>query len=396
MAALIQRQFVLLSFVTAFLFVLTGVMAISGNKAMLTSTTIQRATSDISSLALLTMMGKEIPALNEKVQASTDPVISSFTGYFFQLITGIQPGDIRSLVLNEIPGLSTFNEAHFFTKGEAPPGQEMAIEYPATPGFTTNGMPNTGSKEGEGEKPVTNEAVPTTDKPGPVVNPTTSGMPVVFIYHTHNRESWLSETKREGNSVNDKTRNITLVGRHLADALKDRGIGTEVNTDDIYQKLLDSGRKFPLSYAESLKEVEAAAKRNHELRYFFDLHRDDSNREETTVTISEKNYARIKFVIGMGNKNYEKNTRFAQELKKLLEKKYPGITRDVDPKSKNEGHGEYNQSISPGSLLLEIGGTENTPEECFNTADAFAAVFAEYYWQAEKASAPKTELADKR
>lgn len=384
MAALIQRQFVLLSFVTAFLFVLTAAMAMSGNKAMLTSTAVQRATSDISSLALLTMMGKEIPALSEKVQASADPAASSITGYFFQLLTGIQPGDMRSLVLHEIPGLSTFDEANYFTKGEAPPGVELTIEYPATPGLS------------DGDKPKTEEAAPTTGKPGPVAIPTTNGKKVVFVYHTHNRESWLSETERVGEIVDNKTRNITLVGKHLTEALQDRGIGTEVDTDDIYQRLLDQGKRQPLAYAESLKDVQAAMQQHRELEYFFDLHRDSSLRDETTATINGKTYARIKFVIGTRNKNYEKNTKFAHELQKRLEQKYPGITRDVDPKSKNQGHGEYNQSISPGSLLLEIGGVENTPKECFNTAEAFADVFAEYYWQAEKASAPKSELAGKR
>ncbi len=73
-----------------------------------------------------------------------------------------------------------------------------------------------------------------------------------------------------------------------------------------------------------------------------------------------------------------------------MEKKYPGLSRGKLEKGAKTDHGEYNQSISPGSLLIEIGGTENTLQESLNTAEAIADVFAEYYWQAEKVTKPET------
>jgi stage II sporulation protein P len=398
MAALIQRQFVWLSFVTAFLFILTGVMAMSGNRFMLTSSTIQQASSNISSVALLTVMSHEIPALAEKVQAPSDRAAGGFTGYVFQLVTGVDPGDLRSVIGSQLPGLLTFDDAGYGFIGQREQLPELTIEYPSSPAAVAEVPPPAGEAGKEGDKPRTGEtAAPATVQPKDQAKPSTNGKNVVFIYHTHNRESWLSVTEREGRSVDHKTTNITLVGRHLTEALKERGIGTEVNTDDFYQRLLDSGKSFPLAYAESLKAVHAAAQQNRELHYFFDIHRDDRPRDETTAAINGKNYARITFVIGMGNKNYKQNAKFANELQKLLEQKYPGITRPLTPKNEKTGqHGEYNQSISPGSLLLEIGGTENTLQECYNTAEAFADAFAEYYWQAERASAEQSEKPDKR
>lgn len=90
-------------------------------------------------------------------------------------------------------------------------------------------------------------------------------------------------------------------------------------------------------------------------------------------------------VIGKGNPNYKENLKIANELTELLNKKYPGITRGVDDKGENEGNGEYNQHVSSGSLLIEVGGTGNTLEECYQTVEAFADIFAEYFWQAERA-----------
>jgi stage II sporulation protein P len=67
------------------------------------------------------------------------------------------------------------------------------------------------------------------------------------------------------------------------------------------------------------------------------------------------------------------------------------LSRGVTGKGNKGSNGEYNQSISAGSLLIEVGGTGNTIEECYNSAAALADVFADYYWQAQRAS---TSLSD--
>jgi len=389
MAALIQRQFVLLSFVTAFLFVITGFMALSGNRVMVASTTIQQATSHISSLALIKLMGQEIPALTETVQAADGRETGSVASFMFELVTSIHPGDLRSLLGRELPGLLTIDDARIVVAGKGMTLDQLYVEYPTVPREEIEVPPVSQTGEGgkEQEEQADNKTPPAEPKPA------ANGKKLVFVYHTHNRESFISETKQDkgANQVDHPTRNITLVGRKLGEALKERGIGTEVNTDDIYQKLLNQGLKYPLSYAESLKVVKAAAQRNRELNYFFDLHRDTAPRKQTTTVIKGKTYARILFVIGKRNKNHEQNEQFAKELHALMEKKYPELSRGVIEKGAKADHGEYNQSVSPGSLLIEIGGTENTLQECYNTAEALADVFAEYYWQAERVSKPISE-----
>jgi len=61
------------------------------------------------------------------------------------------------------------------------------------------------------------------------------------------------------------------------------------------------------------------------------------------------------------------------------------LSRGVWGKTAANGNGEYNQSVSPGSVLIEIGGVDNTLEECYRTADALAKIIAEMYWNDEKA-----------
>ncbi|MGO0060486.1 stage II sporulation protein P [Brevibacillus fluminis] len=398
MAAILQRHFVVLSLCTAFLFVLTGILSLSGNRVMPTSNTLQQAAANISSLAMLKVIGREIPSLADSVE-TTAAQSSSWTSFLFEAMTNIQPGDLRSLLGRELPGLLTFDDARIIVPGLGTELSDLYVEN--TPhDLPNNEVPQTPGGGQTGQKETTPPAttVPpktSTGEPKPNTPIATKGN-VVFIYHSHNRESWLSETKRVGQSVDSPTRNITLVGERLADNLREKGIGVDTNTDDITQRLVDQGRSFTLSYAESLKVVKSELEENRNIRYLFDLHRDDQPREKTTIEINGKSYARLFFVIGLMNKNHEKNAEFATKLHMLLEKKYPGLSRGVTGKGSKDGNGEYNQSISPGSLLIEFGGTGNTVQECYNSAAALADVFAEYYWQAERANATVTESTDKR
>ncbi|MED1783077.1 stage II sporulation protein P [Brevibacillus fortis] len=380
MATLIQRQFVVLSFITAFLFVMTGVLSLGGNRIAISSSAIQQAASHISSLAILGWMGQEIPVLSETVQAQADDRTNSVTGFLFRLATNIQPGDLRSLLGRELPGMVTTEDARFVVQGKGASLADFYLEYPAHPRQVADHSqvvpivepkPEDATKSGE-------------TKPAPVPNSITNGKKIVYVYNSHNRESWFSETKPVGTSVDHPTRNISLISKHLSEALNDRGIGSDVSTDDIYQQLLNKKVHYSFSYAESLQVVKGATEKNKELYYFFDLHRDTAPRERTTVTIKGKTYGRILFVIGKRNKSYEKNEAFATELHELMEKMYPELSRGVMEKGAKTDHGEYNQSLSPGSLLIEIGGTENSVQESINTAEALADVFAAYYQQAEK------------
>lgn len=208
----------------------------------------------------------------------------------------------------------------------------------------------------------------------------------VFIYHTHNRESWKNVARsKSGSSVDDPKTNITLVGQELGRILQQKGVPAISANDDIAGRLNLKKLSYTQAYAESRQIMQEAKKATPTLSYFFDIHRDaDVPYNQTTVTLDGKAYARILFVIGTGNPNYKENAKFAEALDKLLDKKYPGLSRGVLVKNAHQGNGEYNQSLSPGSILLEFGGANNTLEENKLTAAAFADVFAEYYSSLQK------------
>ncbi|MBG9941827.1 stage II sporulation protein P [Brevibacillus formosus] len=202
----------------------------------------------------------------------------------------------------------------------------------------------------------------------------------VYIYHTHNRESWRNVARnQQGSSVDDPEINITLVGKRLGELLQARGISAMASQDDFAQRLREQNKSYSMSYTESYKAVAAAAATSPHLQYIFDIHRDsDEPRSKVAITINGKTYSRMLFVIGTANPNHLANKKLAEELNARLEASYPGLSRGIILKGSNQGNGVYNQSISEGALLLEFGGTNNTLEEGYNTAEAFAEVFGNY------------------
>ena len=217
-------------------------------------------------------------------------------------------------------------------------------------------------------------------------NLSTNGKNVVFIYHTHSSESYLPHLKgvTDPNAAYHSKVNITMVGKKLAEELAERGIGTQVNVEDMNEKLKQKGWNYAKSYAASREVVQSALASNRELQYLFDLHRDANRREATTISINGKNYAKVAFVIGGENANYEQNVKLAKDLHNLINQKYPGLSRGVITKRGEGTNGKFNQDLSQNAILFEFGGVDNSFEELNRTAEAVADVFSEYYWQAEK------------
>jgi stage II sporulation protein P len=110
-----------------------------------------------------------------------------------------------------------------------------------------------------------------------------------------------------------------------------------------------------------------------------DIHRDDARKALTTKMIHNKSYARLYFIVGMESKNNQRNMALANSINTALEQKYPGISREIFPKYYYNGNGVCNQDLSSSSLLVEIGGVDNTLEELNNSIEALAQIFSQQY-----------------
>ena len=198
--------------------------------------------------------------------------------------------------------------------------------------------------------------------------------PVVYIYNTHQEEKYLSNYM---NGYNIST-GVLQASKILKEYLHEYNIESIVEEDSISDKLHSLNWKYGYSYKVSRMFLESAFSDNPSLKYFIDLHRDSSKYDATTTEINGEKYARILFVIGLDNQNYEPNLEMANKLKEKIIAYDKSLFRGIMKKSGKGVNGIYNQDFNPNCILIEVGGQYNSIEEVDNTLKILAKIFSEY------------------
>lgn len=371
--------------------------------------------ASLSSHFFMDMIGMEMPYVTASKESS------SFSGekmssFVFELLTSVNPRDPKSLIAGELPGMKVNQPVQLShgsgnEDGEAP--ADYRPELPAEqldqePGDVgEDASPPDEAETGHGDKGQDVPDRSTEREPGSKNQPgsttkngkTTKGKKTVLIYHSHPQEAYnpLLTHPSDNPGAISPSKNVMLVGSFLSKKLEANGIGTLHDKSD-YRSTVD-GYNYNYSYKYSRQMAVEAMSHHDGISYLIDIHRDSQRYSKTTATVNGEKYAKVYFIIGHANENWRKNEAFASKINAKLEKSYPGVSRGVWGKSADQGNGEYNQSLSPNSLLIEIGGIDNTKEELQRTADALADIIAEVYWEeqeAEKASVKHNEDSSKK
>jgi len=226
--------------------------------------------------------------------------------------------------------------------------------------------------------------VPSSDKENdPITDQNTNIKdPEVFIYHTHNTESFSSNTDETDQYVsNNNNENVTAVGKKLAQSLNNKGVKALHDDSNINNILKEKGWRFSRSYEVSGGIVKDALNRHDSLKLVIDIHRDSQKRSFTTDNIDGQDVGRIALVVSKNSAKFEENKKIADLVAKKIEEKYPGLLRGVYIQEPfNDGTYEnknYNQDLFGNSLLLEVGGVENTLVEEYKTMEILSEVIKE-------------------
>ena len=189
----------------------------------------------------------------------------------------------------------------------------------------------------------------------------------VIVYQTHGTESFVPSS---GKAFTPETLDLTTtqLGIELSELLKNQYQVPVVNNTTIHD-LPRTG-----AYEKARPTLEALLLANPDTQLVVDLHRDGVAKEVTTFNYNGQSTARIMFVVGSRHENWEKNNQKAQYLHQALEKIAPGISRGV-----RERPLVYNQNLHPGSVLIELGGYENSLEEVRRALPILAQALAELY-----------------
>lgn len=226
---------------------------------------------------------------------------------------------------------------------------------------------------------------PPENTPAPVVNISqlydpklkktlNASKPEVLIYHTHTTETY----SPYGIYDMDENKNIVSVGEVITNDLE-KNYGISV----IHDKTIHNPKLQLDAYNRSRKTLETYLDKYKDFKLIIDLHRDSvENRSVMATKMNNNNLAKFMFVIGVGNKNKDKNIAVSKKLSSISQSLFPGLIRagngaDYGLYYHRPGT-RFNQDENPNAVLIELGSQVNSLDEAKTTGLYLSRIIAEY------------------
>ena len=204
------------------------------------------------------------------------------------------------------------------------------------------------------------------------------GEPTVLILHTHATESYTktNETYTESSAFRtlDENYNMLSIGDRVAEVLSQKGISV------IHDRELHDYPSYDGSYNHARASIAYYLKNYPSIQLVLDLHRDASgdlhNQVRTFVSVEDRDSAQLMLVMGtdaggLSHPNWQENLALGVKLQAVLEEIAPGITRPTILRSQR-----FNQDLSAGALLVEVGSAGNSHAEALLAAEILAEAVA--------------------
>ena len=193
-----------------------------------------------------------------------------------------------------------------------------------------------------------------------------TGKPQILIIHTHSSEAYspagLDKYDDLGtNRTLDQNLNVIRIGKELAKIFEDCGLNV------IHDTQVFDYPSYTGSYNRSCEAVEKYLADYPSIKIVIDLHRDalcsDTVTYKTTATEQGVCASQVMLFVGSdasGLKlpNWRQNLSLALYLQNAVCQSYPSLMRPITLTKYR-----YNQHLSPGSMILEVGSNGNTLQE---------------------------------
>ena len=204
--------------------------------------------------------------------------------------------------------------------------------------------------------------------------------PKVLIYHSHATEAYTmdgTDVYRESDSYRtlDTQQNMVRIGEEMAAVFEAAGIGV------IHDTTLYDYPSYNEAYSRSLAGVSALLKQYPSVVLVMDVHRDALTASDGTiykvVAGSVDNCAQVMLVMGSDaggqtHPNWKVNLSLALRIQDALAEKWSTLVRPTVLRA-----ARFNQQLSTGSILVEVGAHGNTLQEAITAARLFARTVAE-------------------
>ena len=195
--------------------------------------------------------------------------------------------------------------------------------------------------------------------------------PKVLIVHSHGSESYLPTKEYQETTpyhTLNTDHNMISIGDFVAKNLAAAGISV------LHDRTLHDEPSYNASYNNSRKSVQDYLAQYPSICLVLDLHRDSiedeaGNQVAQTVFSQGETLAPLMLVVGtdyggLNHPRWQENLSLALKLQTQLEGICPGICRNINLRTQR-----FNQDLSPGAMLVEVGASGNTRQEALRSAE---------------------------
>ena len=201
--------------------------------------------------------------------------------------------------------------------------------------------------------------------------------PQILIVHTHGSEAYTPDgadvyTPSDNNTRTlDTNYNMVRVGTEMEKVFTEMGLGV------VHDTTLYDYPQYNGAYDRSAQAVQAYLEQYPTIRIVLDVHRDALIGEDGTVykpltTVDGQDTAQVMLVMGSPEAGdyprWMENLTLAMKIQKSMDTLYPTLARPITIR----GSSVYNQELTNGSLLVEVGAHGNTLQEAIRGARLFA------------------------
>ena len=205
--------------------------------------------------------------------------------------------------------------------------------------------------------------------------PGDSTQPQVLILHTHGSEAYTMPKGQEYISTGtcrtaDASVNMIRVGDEVAAVLSSYGISV------LHDRVLYDDPAYDGAYERAADAIRGYLEKYPTLSFVLDVHRDaiedKAGHQYKVITREDPSCAQISLVMGSNNDHWLENVKLAAAVQQKLTDMSPTLMRPMTLRNSN-----YNQHLTTGSMLVEIGTAGNSLDEALRAARLFAAGFAQ-------------------
>ncbi len=205
--------------------------------------------------------------------------------------------------------------------------------------------------------------------------------PQVLILHTHTTEGYMTYEADYYNAADrhrthDHTRNVCAVGEALRMTLAAYGI-TAIHDTTVHDNPVYSG-----AYTRSAETAQKYLEQYPSIQIVLDLHRDSIEDGgalvRPTAMVEGEKAAQMMLITGvvsteaLPHPKWEQNLALSTHWQAALDRVSPDLMRPL-----NLTASRYNQHLSPGWVLVEVGAEGNTVEEAVYSAQILGRTLAE-------------------